>query len=95
MSGRIEHDAANQLFAADMGGGKATLQYVREGDVIDLTSVFVPAAYRGKGMGARLTKAAFEYAKTERLRVIPTCPFIRHDFLGRFPEYRELLAPGA
>lgn len=92
MSGKIEHDPKEGLFFAEMDGAKAALRYTREGDVIDMTSVFVPPEFRGRGMGARLTKAAFEYAKAENCRVIPTCPFIRNDFLGRFPEYRELLA---
>lgn len=92
MSGKIEHDAARGMFFAEMEGAKAKLDYVRTGDVIDMTYVFVPPQFRGRGMGARLTKAAFEYAKAENCRVIPTCPFIRHDFLGRFPQYRDILA---
>lgn len=89
---RIEHDPDQGVFFAEMGGERAVLRYSREGDTIDMTSVFVPPAFRGRGMGARLAKTAFEYAKAENCRVIPTCPFIRGDFLDRFPEYRTILA---
>jgi len=92
MSGKIEHDIVQGVFFAEMNGEKAMLEYLREGNVIDMTSVFVPPEFRGRGMGARLTKAAFEYAKAENCKVIPTCPFIRKDFLDRFTEYREMLA---
>ena len=88
---QVEHDLERGRFFIPLGSDEAFLTYRREGDTLDFTHVFVPPAERGKSYAGRIVFAAFEYAKEENLRVIPTCPFISENFLPRFPQYQSLI----
>lgn len=50
----------------------------------------VPPALRGRGLATELARAAFEHARTNRLRVDVVCPSALH-FLSQHPEYRPLV----
>lgn len=45
---------------------------------------------RRKNVGQQLVKAAVEYAKKEKLQVIPLCPFAKAEF-EKNSEYQKLL----
>lgn len=87
----VEHDPKRDRFFIQLDEEEAFLSYQRKGDVLDLVHVFVPPAHRGKSFAGRIVIEAFEYAKRENCRVIPTCPFIAHKFLPRFPKYQSLV----
>ncbi len=84
------NDAASR-FESDSGHGVAVLTYTRTGDTLDLVHTEVPDAAQGAGFGQALVTAALDYARSETLRVIPTCPFVRH-FIDDHPEYAGLVA---
>jgi len=88
----VEHDAEQHQFVIHLDGGNAKLSYSPGSDAWDFYYVFVPPSHRGQGLAAVLTKAAFEYARENALRVIPGCPYVRDQFLQRHPEYQELVA---
>lgn len=44
----------------------------------------------GKGVGKQLVAHAIEYARTNRLKIIPYCPFTR-SVIDRTPEYQDVL----
>ena len=46
---------------------------------------------RGKGLAAHVVRAAFEYAKENNLKVVPTCSYVQA-FIKRNDEYSELIA---
>lgn len=56
-----------------------------------LTHAEVPAALRGAGIGARLTRGTLELVRARGERIVPRCPYVV-DFLRRHPDYRDLLA---
>lgn len=58
---------------------------------LHLIRTFVPPHLRGRGIGARLVKAALDHARAEGLRVTTSCWFV-DAFLDRNPEYAELRA---
>jgi len=61
---------------------------------MDLLHTEVPPEHEGQGYGGALAKAALDYARAEKLRVIPTCPFVRA-YVKRHPEYAALVdGPG-
>ena len=68
--------------------------YARRGDTLDFYHIYVPDPYRKSGVAGRLLAAAFEHAREHELRVVPSCPFIRHDFVPRFERYHDLVAGG-
>jgi hypothetical protein len=78
----------------DLNPYEATLLYARKGNTLDFYHVYVPDPYRNRGVAGKILIAAFEYAQKEGLKVIPTCPFIRGDFLPRFPRYQPLVVEG-
>lgn len=87
----VEHDESGQRFFIRFDGEDATLQYSRPAPgMIDLEHTYVPARARGHGAAEQLAMAAFDYARANKLRVIPSCPFVRK-WLSRHPELRELL----
>jgi len=83
----IEH--APGRFVARLGGTEAVLVYERRGDVLDIQSTYTPPEQRGRNVAALLTRAALDYARAERLRVVPTCSFTRR-YLERHPEWAPL-----
>lgn len=87
----VEHDAAGNRFVAKLEGQEAVLRYRRAGHTVEFYSTHVPEAFRGRGIAEQLAKAAFEFAKTERLAVTPTCSYLSGPYLKRHPEYQPLV----
>lgn len=67
------------------------LAYRREGDVIDLQHTLVMPAFRGQGLAGQLAERAFEDARAEGLKVIPSCPFVA-GWVPEHPEVQDLIA---
>ena len=87
----VEHRPSEQRFVAQFATGEAELTYALPAPgVIDLQHTAVPAGERGHGVAEALAQAAFDYAREHRLRVIPTCPFVR-TWLARHPEQADLI----
>jgi len=63
--------------------------YRRYPDRIVLVHTEVSPALEGQGLASRLVAGALEDIRTEGLRVVPVCPFVRA-YLQRHPEYAEL-----
>ena len=87
----IQHDAVAQKFFITLGTEEAHLNYRLEGNTIDFYHTFVPDSIRGKGIAEKIVKAGFEYAAQQKLKVIPTCPYVSGAFLSRHAEYHSLI----
>jgi uncharacterized protein len=87
----ILHDPEQKKFYIPLDSDEAILSYSEEGKVLDFYRVYVPAAFRNRGIAGKITIFAFEYAAKNGYQVIPTCPFISHEFLPRFPKYQQLV----
>jgi len=68
------------------------LAYHRRNGRIAYTHTEVSPACEGRGFGSKLVQAALEDARRDGLEVAPLCPFVRW-FIGRHPEYAQLVAP--
>ena len=88
---KVEHDEKRHRFVMLLPPYEASLSYARKGDIIDFYHIYVPEPCRNRGLAGRILVAAFEFAKKEHLKVIPSCPFIRGDFLPRFSQYQDLV----
>ncbi len=87
----IEHRPLEHRFVAEFASGDAELTYALPvPGVIDLQHTAVPEGERGHGVAEALARAAFDYARAHKLRVIPTCPFVR-SWLTRHPEEQDLI----
>lgn len=85
----VEHQPGRFVLRQD-GQVVAELVYERRGDVLDIQHTFTPPPLRGREIAARLTAAAFDYARREGLRVVPTCSYTAL-YVERHPELRALV----
>jgi predicted GNAT family acetyltransferase len=88
MTPAVEHQPGR--FVLRLEGHVAELVYERRGDVLDIQHTFTPPPLRGREVAARLTEAAFAYARSAGLRVVPTCPYAAR-YVARHPEVRALV----
>ena len=86
----LDNRDANR-FELRVDGRLAVAAYQREAGRITFTHTVVPPQLEGRGIGSRLIMAALEQARTERLKVVPQCPFVRA-YIERHAEEQDLLA---
>ena len=88
---RVEHDESRSRFFVRFPDDEADLVYTRVGPaLIDLQHTYVPESARGQGVADALAEAAFDYAREDGDRIVPSCPFVRA-WLGRHPEQLQLV----
>jgi predicted GNAT family acetyltransferase len=87
----VSHNPAAGTFEIRSDAGTALLRYVHSGEDLDLIHTEVPSALEGQGYGAALARAALDFARRERVHVVPSCPFVA-SYLRRHPEDAELVA---
>ena len=87
----VEHNEGSSRFEATLSDGLALAAYIRKGNRIIFTHTEVPEEHQERGVGSALARAALDYAREQKLEVVPRCPFIAA-FIERNPEYRDLLA---
>ncbi len=87
----VEHDVEARRFTAEGAAGTAVLAYAPAGPgLLELYSTYVPSGDRGRGIAGQLVEAALGYARSEGLRVIPSCWYVA-GWIGRHPEHADLL----
>ncbi len=84
---RVEHEPGR--FVARIGDLEAEIVYQRRGDVLDVVHTWTPPVLRGRDVAARLTDAAFAYAREHGLRIVPTCSYTRA-YVAAHPELADL-----
>jgi predicted GNAT family acetyltransferase len=87
MEPNVEHEPGR--FFLRVGDLEAEVLYERRGDVLDIQHTWTPPPLRGRELAARLTEAAFLYAREHGLRILPTCPYTRA-WVASHPEVRGL-----
>eukprot|EP00466_Bigelowiella_natans_P012452 jgi/Bigna1/85763/estExt_fgenesh1_pg.C_60044 len=55
---------------------------------MDLQHTVTETDHRGKGLAGKVVLAAFQYAKAQSLKIIPTCTYIA-TFLRKNPEWKD------
>ena len=88
----VQHDATARRFSIALPEGMAYLAYAPAGEgTIDLQHTIVPPEAQGHGIASALALAAFEHARANGLRVIPSCPFVS-EWLEGHADQRDLVA---
>ena len=87
----VSHDPSAGRFEIRTETGSGLLTYLRRGADLDLIHTEVPVDSEGQGYGAALARAALEYARSEGVKVIPSCPFVS-EYIRRHPEHADLVA---
>jgi predicted GNAT family acetyltransferase len=88
----IHRNETAHRFEAAFGKKIAKIDYAQSNGLLNLLHTEVPKERQGQGIGSDLARAALEYARAEKLDVIPTCPFVS-SYIRRHPEYLDIVAP--
>ena len=91
MDVEVKHDEENKRFVVELDGYEALLDYSIEGNEINFYHTYSPPQLRGKGLAKIIVEYAFNYARENNLKVIPTCSYVR-GFISRYDNYKDLLA---
>jgi predicted GNAT family acetyltransferase len=81
------------FFIAQGGKRIAEMTWSRGHDkkLVIIEHTEVDPSLRGRGIPKLLVKAAVEWARQEKIRIVPLCPFAKHVF-DRTPEYADVRA---
>jgi hypothetical protein len=87
----VSHNEEARRFEATVDGLRSLITYRQFPGrmVFDHTEVSEPL--RGKGLAAKLTRTALDFARARHLRVVPSCPYVA-SFLRRHREYQDLVS---
>lgn len=75
-------------FRAKTEHGDAVLRYNIKNGVMSIYHTYTPVEDRDKGIAEELTKAAFDFAIRNELKVKPDCPYAVH-FLDKHKEMQK------
>ena len=72
--------------------GSAVLEYRidEHSRVLDIEHTNTPPEMRGQGVAEKLCAAAFEHARSEELRVMPSCSYVRDRYLPMHAEAHDI-----
>lgn len=87
----VVHNEAARRFEVTVDGKMALSKYLRAGDKLVIEHTEVPEELEGRGIAGRIVRTALDYAREQKLRVLPLCPYAKA-WIGRHPEYQDLLA---
>jgi hypothetical protein len=88
----VDNNEAAQRFETGIDGYRALLTYRRFPSLIVFNHMEVPQPLEGKGLGAKLARAALDFARANHLRVVPLCPYVA-SYIRKHSEYQDLLSP--
>jgi uncharacterized protein len=86
----VINDLLGSRFVLDVNGQEVYVLYAEDKLTLDLYSTYTPSKLRGQGLAEKVVLAAFKYAREKKLKVIPSCWYVRR-FLEKHKEFEVLL----
>jgi uncharacterized protein len=68
---------------------KMTFHFSDENTIV-ISHAEVNEAYNGRGYGKLMVRGAVDYARKEKIKIVPVCPFVIRVF-EKSPEYNDVL----
>lgn len=86
-------EGRNKFYVNDAEGNQvAEIVFVPTGDHLSIIEhTDVDASLKGQGIGKQLVAKVVEKMRRENRKVIPLCPFAKHEF-DKTPEYNDIRA---
>ena len=84
----VTHNAAQNRYELQADHGLAIAAYRQQGDARIFTHTEVPPEDEGKGIGARIVKAALEDTRRQGFKIVPACSFVVA-YVRRHPEFDD------
>jgi uncharacterized protein len=91
----ISHEQAGHrgAFVIERDGRRlAEMTYTVAGSRVIIDHTDVDEALRGTGAGRKLVEASVQWARAQKVTLLPLCPFARSVF-DKTPDYADVLAP--
>lgn len=89
----VSHNQKDQQFEADVAGGTALIAYSAGKDgTITFHHTEVPPEAEGKGVARALATTALQYARDNKLQVVPECAYVA-SFVKKNRQYDDILHP--
>jgi predicted GNAT family acetyltransferase len=89
----VVHNTAAKRFEISLDGQVAFSKYLLAGEKIIIEHTEVPIELEGKGIASRIVSTTLDFARAQKLKVMPLCPFTA-GFIHRHPEYQDLVLEG-
>jgi predicted GNAT family acetyltransferase len=87
----IRNNSALHRFELDVDDGQIAVAYYQLAPgVITFTHTEVPRPLWGRGIGSKVARGAFDYARAQGLKVVARCPFMSA-YAAKHPEFSDLL----
>lgn len=90
----IVHNPEAFRFEAQIGDYLAQLDYRLDRDSIIFSHTGTPPALQGQGVAGKLVQTGLEYARENKLKVVPQCTYVAA-YIRKHPEYQPLLQEDA
>ncbi len=89
---RSEENHKGAFFLEDAGKRVAEMTYSRayDGTLVIIDHTEVDPSLRGQGIPTKLVAAAVQWARAEKIRVVPLCPFAKA-VIDRTTEFQDVL----
>ena len=87
----VQHNVSRARFELRVLGQLSIAQYQMIDGVMWLTHTETPPKLQGRGLAAKVVRAALDHARAHRLQVRPACSYVR-TYLRRHPELQDLVA---
>lgn len=88
----VVHNEAENRFEVTIDGQMALATYRLRDNRMIINHTEVPPHLRGRGIAAKIARAALDYARSHNLLVLPTCPYTA-GFIRKHAEYQDLVPP--
>ena len=86
----IVNNRTKRRYELVVDGHIAASYYELAGPVITFVHTEVPPKLGGKGIGSKLIKGALDRVRTDGLKVIAQCPFVK-GWIDKHADYADLL----
>ena len=90
MNNPVSNNPSLHRFELAVDGHIAATYYELAGGVITFVHTEVPPELGGKGIGSQLVKGALDQVRTDGLKVVAQCPFVK-GWVDKHPDYADLL----
>jgi predicted GNAT family acetyltransferase len=90
MTDTVRNNTAEHRYELTVEGHLAATYYQIADGVITFVHTEVPDALAGRGVGSKLVKGALDQVRTDGLKVVTQCPFVKA-YIEKHAEYADLL----
>lgn len=76
------------------GEALGEMTYSLSGEIMIIDHTEADDRLKGMSAGLKMLQAAVAWARQEKLKIVPLCPFAKSVFDKRHAEYEDVLKPG-